>query len=270
MTVEQESRTASAPRRIGESDRPTVPVLAARPGGTPSASPPPSAIATPPSSSRCAARRPSGAARGASILLGPLVVHVLISGSGLGLGGTDESFNETLADHRTGTLTTFAEVGSQVGSATVLPILVGLIAIACAAHPPLAHRGVRGLRAARRVGHLPRHDVRGSPRPPVRPPPGRSAGQRQLSLGPHRRRRSRSTPASCCCSRTRFTSSLSKALAWTCAILLTTFVAFSRMYRGHAPSARRRRRRARRHRGDPGGAVRLPRGRRGRGEAGAA
>ena len=35
---------------------------------------------------------------------------------------------------------------------------------------------------------------------------------------------------------TRFTSSLSKALAWTCAILLTTFVALSRMYRGmHHP-----------------------------------
>ena len=35
---------------------------------------------------------------------------------------------------------------------------------------------------------------------------------------------------------TRFTSSLSKALAWTGAILLTTFVAFSRMYQGmHHP-----------------------------------
>ncbi|HEY8501844.1 MAG TPA: phosphatase PAP2 family protein, partial [Solirubrobacterales bacterium] len=35
---------------------------------------------------------------------------------------------------------------------------------------------------------------------------------------------------------TRFTSSLKKALAWTVAILLTTFVALSRMYEGmHHP-----------------------------------
>jgi membrane-associated phospholipid phosphatase len=35
---------------------------------------------------------------------------------------------------------------------------------------------------------------------------------------------------------TRFTSSLKKALAWTAAILLTTFVALSRMYEGmHHP-----------------------------------
>ena len=69
----------------------------------------------------------------ASILLALLVVHVLVSGSGrLGLAGTEESFNETLADHRNGTLTTFSEIGSQVGGAPVLPILVGLIALACA------------------------------------------------------------------------------------------------------------------------------------------
>ena len=161
---------------------------------------------------------------------------MLVSGSGLGLDGTDESFNETLADHRTGTLTTVAEIGSQVGGAPVLPIIVGLIALVCAFTPPLADRGVRGLRPRRRVGDLPRHLARGPPRPALASTAWKTCRSTPATPRATPPPRSRSTPAWCCCSPPRFTSSLKKALAWTAAILLTTFVAFSRMYDGmHHP-----------------------------------
>jgi membrane-associated phospholipid phosphatase len=145
----------------------------------------------------------------ASILLGLLVVHVLASGSGLGLAGADESVNETLARHRDGTLTTLSEIGSQVGGAPVLPILVGLIGIACALvvprHRPTVHR----------LESLP---VSASY------PSGHTAASVAVYSG------------LVLLLTSRFTTSLSKALAWTCAILLTTFVALSRMYRGmHHP-----------------------------------
>jgi membrane-associated phospholipid phosphatase len=171
----------------------------------------------------------------ASILLGLLVVHVLASGSGLGLAGADESVNETLARHRDGTLTTLSEIGSQVGGAPVLPILVGLIGIACAIAKRwrIAAFAVFVLIAESATYRLttlvvPRH------RPTV---------HRLESLPVSASYPSGHTAASVAVYSglvllltSRFTTSLSKALAWTCAILLTTFVALSRMYRGmHHP-----------------------------------
>jgi membrane-associated phospholipid phosphatase len=171
----------------------------------------------------------------ASILLALLVVHVLVSGSGLGLEGTDESFNDTLAQHRTGSLTTLAEIGSQVGGAPVLPILVGLVALVCAVLRRwlIAAFAVFVLTiesATYRVTSLavPR-DRPSVPRLEDLPvdasyPSGHTAASIAVYSG------------LLLLLTTRFTSSLKKALAWTVAILLTTFVALARMYEGmHHP-----------------------------------
>src|SRR4051794_9293206 len=64
---------------------------------------------------------------GISILLGLLVTHVLVIS--LGLGGPDNGFVRDLSHHRDGTLTSVSAVGSAVGGAPVLPILVGLIGL---------------------------------------------------------------------------------------------------------------------------------------------
>jgi membrane-associated phospholipid phosphatase len=171
----------------------------------------------------------------ASILLALFVVHVLVSGSGLGLEGTDESFNDTLAQHRTGTLTTLAEIGSQVGGAPVLPILVGIVALVCAyfrrwliaafavfvlAIESATYRVTsiavpRERPSVHRLEHL---EVDASY------PSGHTAASVAVYAG------------LVLLLTTRFTSSLKKALAWTGAILLVTFVALSRMYEGmHHP-----------------------------------
>ena len=243
MAIEQQSRAASAPTTKRRGDHQTVPALVARPGG---------ALAARPGG---AAERFAGALgdrhpalvfalallagllvlAAASILLALLVVHVLISGSGLGLAGTDESFNETLADHRNGTLTTFSEIGSQVGGAPVLPILVGVIALACAAlrRWRIAAFAVFVLLAESATYRITTIVV----------PRDRPSVHRLEDLPADASYPSGHTAASVAVYSglvllltTRFTSSLSKALAWTGAILLTTFVAFSRMYQGmHHP-----------------------------------
>ena len=190
---------------------------------------------------------------------------MLVSGSGLGLAGTDESFNQTLADHRSGTLTTIAEVGSQVGAA-VLVTLVVLVAIACVVTRRwrIAAFAVFALLAESATYYVTSLAV-----PRDRPSVPRLEGLQVDTSYP-----SGHTAAAVAVYSglvllltSRFTSSLSKALAWTGAILLITFVALSRMYRGmHHPL-------------DVAGgvlvgigailvrAVRLPRRRRGRGEA---
>lgn len=171
----------------------------------------------------------------ASILLALLVVHVLVPSSGLGLGGTDESFNETLAAHRSGTLTSIAEIGTEAGGAPVLPIIVGIVAIVCAFMRRwlIAAFAVFVLAvesATYRVTSIlvPRH----------RPTVHRLEGLEVDASYP-----SGHTAASVAVYTglvllltTRFTSSLKKALAWTAAILMVTFVALSRMYEGmHHP-----------------------------------
>ena len=65
-----------------------------------------------------------------SIGLGLLVTHVLVPTAGI--GSADNAFVRDLAQHRTGLQTDASWVGSMVGGAPVLPILVGLIAIVCA------------------------------------------------------------------------------------------------------------------------------------------
>lgn len=171
----------------------------------------------------------------ASILLALLVVHVVVPGSGLGFGGTDESVNNTLAEHRSGTLTTIAEIGTEVGGSPVLPILVAIVAVVCAFKRRwlIAAFAVFVLAvesATYRVTSIlvPRH----------RPTVHRLEGLEVDASYP-----SGHTAASIAVYSglvllltSRFTSSLKKALAWTAAILLTTFVALSRMYEGmHHP-----------------------------------
>lgn len=171
----------------------------------------------------------------ASILLALLLVNVVVPSSGLGFGGTDESVNNTLAEHRTGTLTAIAEIGTEIGGSPVLPILVGIVAIVCAFKGRwlIAAFAVFVLAvesATYRVTSLlvPRH----------RPTVHRLEGLEVDASYP-----SGHTAASIAVYSglvllltSRFTSSLKKALAWTAAILLTTFVALSRMYEGmHHP-----------------------------------
>src|SRR4051812_47662658 len=67
---------------------------------------------------------------GLAILLGLLVTDVLIHTGGI--GRADESAVASIVRERTGFLTDVSSVGSMVGGAPVLPILVGLVAIVCA------------------------------------------------------------------------------------------------------------------------------------------
>jgi membrane-associated phospholipid phosphatase len=67
---------------------------------------------------------------GLAILLGLLVTDVLVHTGGI--GRADESAVESIVRDRTGFLTDLSSVGSTVGGAPVLPILVGLIGIVCA------------------------------------------------------------------------------------------------------------------------------------------
>jgi undecaprenyl-diphosphatase len=63
-----------------------------------------------------------------SIGLGLLVTEVLVPGN----GGPDNAFVRTLAEHRTGLETDLSGIGSTIGGAPVLPIIVALVAIGAA------------------------------------------------------------------------------------------------------------------------------------------
>jgi membrane-associated phospholipid phosphatase len=65
-----------------------------------------------------------------AVLLGVFVTDVLVHTGGI--GHADESAAESLARERTGFLTDLSSVGSTLGGAPVLPILVGVIGIVCA------------------------------------------------------------------------------------------------------------------------------------------
>ena len=99
---------------------------------------------------------------------------------------TDESVVESIVAERTPFLTDVSEVGSTIGGAPLLPILVGLIATRMRVPAQVADRGVRRLRAGRRVGDLPRdlarRAARAAPRPAARGP----ARRRQLPVRSHR------------------------------------------------------------------------------------
>jgi membrane-associated phospholipid phosphatase len=170
---------------------------------------------------------------GLSILLGLLVTHVLTTSAGL--GRPDNGFVATLAHHRDATLTSLSSAGSFAGGAPLLPILVGVIAIACAItrHWRIAAFAVFVLvaesatyRITTLVIHRHRPNVHRLDSLPVNAsfPSGHTAASVAVYSG------------LVFLITSRFTSTTGRALAWTFAILMTTFVAFSRMYRGmHHP-----------------------------------
>jgi len=170
---------------------------------------------------------------GLAMLLGLLVIHVL--GTGAVLGGPDESFIRTLSHHRSGTLTDVSAVGSSVGGAPVLPILVAVVGLgfAVARHWRIAAFAVFVLvaesatyRLTTLVIHRDRPNV---PRLENLPadasfPSGHTAASVAVYSG------------LVLLLTSRLTDSMHKALLWTFAVLATTFVALSRMYRGmHHP-----------------------------------
>jgi membrane-associated phospholipid phosphatase len=235
VTVEERSRGASAPASEPSSARRTVPIFEARPGG-------PAAHFAGALDSRhpalvffLALLAGFLLLAGASILLALLVVHVLLPSSGLGLEGADESVNDTFAQHRSGTLTTIAEVGSQVGGAPVLPVVVGIVALVCAF---MRRWLIAAFAAFVLTVESATYRVTSILVPRERPSVHRLEHLEADASYP-----SGHTAASVAVYSglvllltTRFTSSLKKALAWTAAILLTTFVALSRKYEGmHHP-----------------------------------
>lgn len=235
MSVQERLQPASSPSDARARGRNSVPIFEAAPGSLPDRF-----------AARFDSRHPALVfvlamlagflvLAAASILLALIVVHVLLPSGGLGLEGTDESVNDTLAQHRTGTLTSIAEVGTQVGGAPVLPILVGLIGIVCAVmrHWLLAAFAVFVLAVESATYRVTSIAV-----PRDRPSVHRLEGLEVDASYP-----SGHTAASVAVYAglvllltTRFTSSLKKALAWTGAILIVSFVAMSRMYEGmHHP-----------------------------------
>lgn len=66
-----------------------------------------------------------------AIGLGLLLTQVVLQ-AGLGIGADDASFVRTLAEGRSPAETDASAIGSTIGGAPLLPILVGLIAIVCA------------------------------------------------------------------------------------------------------------------------------------------
>jgi membrane-associated phospholipid phosphatase len=170
---------------------------------------------------------------GLAILLGLLVTDVLVHTGGI--GRADESAVESIVRERTATLTDVSSVGSMVGGAPVLPILVGLIGIVCAIRRKwrIAAFAVFVLvveSATYRVASLivPRdrpHVVRLDNLPADASYP---SGHTAASLAVY------------CGLVLLLTSAFPKGrwrvAAWTVAVLLPLFVAFSRMYRGmHHP-----------------------------------
>jgi undecaprenyl-diphosphatase len=170
-----------------------------------------------------------------SVLVALFIVHVVASPSGLGLASADEWLPETLAEHRTSFLTTLSEIGTEAGGSPVLPIIVGVIGIVCAFMKrwAIAAFAVFVLTAESATYKLTSLIV----------PRDRPSVKRLEDLPVDASYPSGHTAASIAVYAglgllitSGITGSLRKALLWTGAVLMVTFVAFSRMYRGmHHP-----------------------------------
>jgi membrane-associated phospholipid phosphatase len=120
----------AAERRTGDAHRAHVPVLQARAGGPAEhfadlvGSRRPAAVFT------AALLTGFAVLAGLSILLGLLVTDVILRTGGV--ASADESVVTSIVADRTPFLTDLSSVGSAVGGAPVLPILVGIIGIVCA------------------------------------------------------------------------------------------------------------------------------------------
>jgi membrane-associated phospholipid phosphatase len=204
------------PTRGTEKKRTTVPALEARPGGAAERFARALGLRHPVATFFAALAGGFVLLAGLSILLGVLVTHVLITSAGLGT--PDNDFVRTLAEHRSSTLTPMSEVGSQVGGAPVLPIAAFAVFVLAAESATY--------RVTTLVVHRQRPDVPRLEQLPVDAsyPSGHTAASVAVYSG------------LVLLLTSRFTNSTGRALAWTAAILATTFVAMSRMYRGmHHP-----------------------------------
>ena len=228
------SRT-TARRRAGAEDDPFVPpILHARPGGLAERF-----------SARLDGRHPAlvffaavllgfALVAALSIGVGYLVNHVLLPFAGI--GAADESVNVWLAGHRTATDTDISAVGSAVGGAPVLPILIGIIALVLLAlrRWRLAAFVVFALavesalyRVTTLAIHRHRPDVARLEQLPVNAsyPSGHTAASVAVYSG------------IALLLTSRFTDGRFRVLAWAAAVAVTLLVASSRMYRGmHHPS----------------------------------
>jgi membrane-associated phospholipid phosphatase len=168
-----------------------------------------------------------------SIALGLLITDVLLHTGGL--ARTDESVVETIVAERTPFLTDTSEVGSTLGGAPLLPILVGAIALACVILRKwrIAAFAVFALvveSATYRVTSLAvpreRPDVRRLEDLPVDAsfPSGHTAAAIAVYAG------------LVLLVTSRFPTRALRLGAWAVAIVLPVFVALARMYRGmHHP-----------------------------------
>jgi membrane-associated phospholipid phosphatase len=169
---------------------------------------------------------------GLSVALGVLVTQVLASTA---IGTEDEAFVHTLAAHRTGWETDLSAIGSTIGGAPVLPILVGAVAVVCAVRRwwRVAAFAVFVLvlesatyRVTTMVVHRDRPHVHRLDSLPADAsfPSGHTAASVAVYAG----------LVLLATSRIRHRGT--RILAWIVAIALPVFVAFSRMYRGmHHP-----------------------------------
>jgi len=168
-----------------------------------------------------------------SIAVGLLVTEVLLQSAGL--ASSDQSAVESIVAERTSFLTDVSVVGSAVGGAPVLPILVGIIALASAAkrHWRIAGFAVFALSvesATYRVTSLAvpreRPDVQRLENLPADAsyPSGHTAASIAVYVG------------LVLLITSRFRTRGARIAAWTIAIVIPVVVATARMYRGmHHP-----------------------------------
>ena len=168
-----------------------------------------------------------------SIGLGLLVTRVLEPA--WGIGATDEHFNVWLATHRTSSRTEASSIGSTVAGGVVLPIVVGLIAVVCAALKKwriaafaVFVLGVESAtyRATTLVVHSHRPRVVRLEHLPVNAsyPSGHTAAALAVYGG------------LVLLLTSRFRDNVFRVSAWTLVLATVVFVAMSRMYRGmHHP-----------------------------------
>jgi undecaprenyl-diphosphatase len=168
-----------------------------------------------------------------SIGLGLLVTRVLEPAPGI--GSTDEHFNVWLAAHRTSSRTEASLIGSTIAGGVVLPIVVGVIALVCAAMKKwriaafaVFVLGVESAtyRATTLVVHSHRPRVARLEHLPVNAsyPSGHTAASLAVYGG------------LILLLTSRFRDNAFRISAWTLALATVVFVAMSRMYRGmHHP-----------------------------------
>lgn len=170
---------------------------------------------------------------GLSILLGLVVTRFVVADRRL--AGDDESFVRMLSHHRTGDLTEASLIGSIMAGGVVLPILVGVLALAAAA---LRHWRIAGFvlfalavesaayRTTTLVVHRHRPPVHRLEQLPVNAsyPSGHTAASIAVYCG------------LALLVTSRFAARLPRYAIWAVAVAIPVFVALSRMYRGmHHP-----------------------------------